>query len=175
MLPRVALTHPDRATRSPLQGRNPKRPCWALPLSLDEPALGGPGRCGALYTACIGFRFALQTPIYTRCAPAASIQPCSKRLSKPFQRFEQTFEQTFPNVPANVLDRAGRVVGSNLHWKRQFTRPATLPQAAALPWRRLRIHPLWPPRRLVCDQDPPRGPGRQSCALRMSSASMASG
>ena len=37
-----------------------------------------PPACGssrALYTACTGFNFALQTPIYTRCAPAATPHP----------------------------------------------------------------------------------------------------
>ena len=55
-----------------VQARKPKRPRRAPPPSLDEPALGRPGRSGALYTACNGFNFALQTPIYTRCAPAAT-------------------------------------------------------------------------------------------------------
>ena len=43
------------------------------------------------------------------------------------------------------------------------------PQAPALPRRRLRVHTLWSPRRLVCDQGPPRDPGRQTrarCAWR---------
>ena len=57
------------------QARNPKRPRGAPPPSLDESALGRSGRCGALYTACIGFKFALQTPISTRCAPAATPSP----------------------------------------------------------------------------------------------------
>jgi hypothetical protein len=55
-----------------VQARNPKRPRRAPPPILDETALGRPGRSGALYTACNGFNFALQTPIYTRCAPAAT-------------------------------------------------------------------------------------------------------
>ena len=55
-----------------VQARNPKRPRRAPPPSLDKPALGRPRRSGALYTACNGFNFALQTPIYTRCAPAAT-------------------------------------------------------------------------------------------------------
>jgi hypothetical protein len=55
-----------------VQARKPKRPRRAPPPSLDETALGRPGRSGALYTACNGFNFALQTPIYTRCAPAAT-------------------------------------------------------------------------------------------------------
>ena len=58
-----------------VQARKPKRPRRAPPPSLDETALGRPGRSGALYTACNGFNFALQTPIYTRCAPAASPRP----------------------------------------------------------------------------------------------------
>ena len=64
---------PPRLRHAPtVQARNPKRPRGAPPPSLDEPALGRPGRSGALYTACNGFNFALQTPIYTRCAPAAT-------------------------------------------------------------------------------------------------------
>ena len=58
-----------------VQARNPKRPRRAPPPILDETALGRPGRSGALYTACNGFNFALQTPIYTRCAPAATPRP----------------------------------------------------------------------------------------------------
>ena len=50
----------------------PKATSQGSPPSLDEPALGRPGRSGALHGACRRFRFALQTPIYTRCAPVAS-------------------------------------------------------------------------------------------------------
>jgi hypothetical protein len=44
---RIALSRPDRATRSPSrspQPKHPKRPRRAPPPSLDEPALGGLGR-----------------------------------------------------------------------------------------------------------------------------------
>ena len=67
---------PPRPRHAPtVQARNPKRPRGAPPYCLDESALGRSGRCGALYTACIGFKFALQTPISTRCAPAATPSP----------------------------------------------------------------------------------------------------
>jgi hypothetical protein len=63
-----------------VQARKPKRPRRAPPPSLDETALGGLGRSGALYTACTGFNFALQTPFYTRCAPAATPRPSQATL-----------------------------------------------------------------------------------------------
>ena len=58
-----------------VQARKPKRPRRAPPPSLDEPALMRSREESALHGARSRFRFALQTPIYTRCVPATSPRP----------------------------------------------------------------------------------------------------
>jgi hypothetical protein len=75
LLPRVALAHPDRATPSPFQARNPKRPRRAPPPSLDETALGRSGEEWALRGGCSRFKFALAVPIQTPCNIATSPRP----------------------------------------------------------------------------------------------------
>eukprot|EP00966_Prymnesium_polylepis_P063191 1466768-Prymnesium_polylepis.1 len=64
--PRHALAVPSPQARASSLG------------SAAQPGRAGPGAAWeerALYTACIGFNFALQTPIYTSCAPAATPRP----------------------------------------------------------------------------------------------------
>ena len=63
-----------------VQARNPKRPRRAPPPILDETALGRSGEESALHGACSRFRFALEMPIYTRCAPAATPRPSQATL-----------------------------------------------------------------------------------------------
>jgi hypothetical protein len=58
-----------------VQARKPKRTRRAPPPSLDEPALMRSREESALHGARSRFRFALQTPIYTRCVPATSPRP----------------------------------------------------------------------------------------------------
>ena len=58
-----------------VQARKPKRPRRAPPPSLDEPALMRSREESALHGARSRFRFALQTPIYTRCVPSTSPRP----------------------------------------------------------------------------------------------------
>jgi hypothetical protein len=65
-----------------VQARNPKRPRRAPPPSLDEPALGRPGRSRALYTACTGFNC-------TRCAPDASPRSSHARSEERGARSEE--------------------------------------------------------------------------------------
>ena len=51
--------------------------------STAQPGRAGPGRSreeSALHGACSRFRFALETPIYTRCAPAATPRPSQATL-----------------------------------------------------------------------------------------------
>jgi hypothetical protein len=88
--PQRAPSHPDCATLSPFQARKPKRPRRAPPPSLDETALGRSGEESALHGACSRFRFALQTPIYTRCAPAATPRPCHATPAGPPALVAQT-------------------------------------------------------------------------------------
>ena len=72
-----------------VQARNPKRPRRAPPPILDETALGRSGEESALHGACSRFRFALQTPIYTRCAPAATPHPSQARSEERGARSEE--------------------------------------------------------------------------------------
>jgi hypothetical protein len=58
---RIALSRPDRATLPPSKPPTQSDLAGLQPLCLDEPALGRPGRSRALYMACTGFNFALQT------------------------------------------------------------------------------------------------------------------
>ena len=58
-----------------VQARKPSVLVWG---STAQPGRAGPGRSReewALRGACCRFRFALQTPIYTRCVPATSPRP----------------------------------------------------------------------------------------------------
>ena len=87
---RIALSRPDRATLPPSKPPTQSDLAGLQPLCLDEPALGRPGRSGALYTACNGFTFALQTPFYTRCAPAATPRPSNATPAGPPALVAQT-------------------------------------------------------------------------------------
>ena len=99
--------------------------------------------------------------------------PCEERGARSGERGARREERGAGSGERGGPGRSGRcagcVAGSNSHWQCRFRRPVTLPQAPALPMRRLRVHTLWSPRRLVCDQGPPRDPGRQTrarCACR---------
>ena len=75
MPPQRAPSHPECAKRSPSHSPQPKRPRTASPSCHGRADPGRPGEERALYTACIGFEFALHTPVYMRCAPAATPPP----------------------------------------------------------------------------------------------------
>ena len=59
---------------------------------------------------------------------------------------------------------AGCVAGSNSHWQCRFRRPVALPQAPALPMRRLRVQRSGRPNASFATKAPPRDPGRQTRA-----------
>ena len=129
-----------------VQARNPKRPRRAPPPILDETALGRSGEESALHGACSRFRFALQTPIYTRCAPAATPHPSQARSEERGARSEERGGRSEERGGPGRSGRcAGCVAGSSSHWQCQFRRPVALPQAPALPRRRLRVCTLWSP------------------------------
>jgi hypothetical protein len=58
----------------------------------------------------------------------------------------------------------GRVADSDSHWQCRFRRPVALPQAPALPRRRLRVQRSGRPNASFATKAPPRDPGRQTRA-----------
>ena len=178
---RIALSRLDRATLPPSKPPTQSDLAGLQPLCLDEPALGRPGRSRALYTACTGFNFALQTANLhaLRAGRNAPPFPGEERGARSEERGARSEERGAGSGERGGPGRSGRcagcVAGSNSHWQCRFRRPVTLPQAPALPRRRLRVHPLWSPRRLVCDQGPHATQAANPRKLRTASGSRATG
>ena len=99
-----------------VQARKPSVLVWG---SAAQPGRAGPGRPGeewALYTACIGFEFALHTPVYMRCAPAATPHPSQATPAGPHALVAQTprFAAKAPHATQAV--KPARVAsGERLH------------------------------------------------------------
>jgi len=140
---------------------------------MDEPALGGPWRS----RRCTGRVVDSDSHCKRQFARAARRPQRSalprRRLALVAQtpRFARSEERGAGSEEARGGSGrcAGCVAGSNSHWQCRFRRPVTLPQAPALPRRRLWASTLWSPRRSFATKAPARDPGRQNrarCAWR---------
>ena len=136
---RIALSRPDRATLPPSKPPTQSDLAGLQPLCLDEPALGRPGRSRALYMACTGFNFALQTANLhaLRAGRNAPPFPGEERGARSEERGARSEERGAGSGERGGPGRSGRcagcVAGSNSHWQCRFRRPVALPQAPLFP------------------------------------------
>ena len=173
---------PPRPRHAPaVQAPNPKRPRRA-PAPL--PGRAGPGAAWEEQGVVHGvywIQFCIANRQFTRAARRPQRPALPRRGARSEERGARSEErgagsgERGARRPGRCGALRGALAGSNSHWQCRFRRPVTLPQAPALPRRRLRVHPLWSPRRLVCDQGPHATQAANPRKLRTASGSRATG
>ena len=141
---------PPRPRHAPaVQAPNPKRPRRA-PAPL--PGRAGPGAAWEEQGVVHGvywIQFCIANRQFTRAARRPQRPALPRRGARSEERGARSEERGAGSGERGGPGRSGRcagcVAGSNSHWQCRFRRPVALPQAPALPRRRLRVLTLRSP------------------------------